>query len=140
MTEPKKRDLVKQAVRVHSVPDGPDWDEAAKMVKLDPKELAAYRRRKEWPKLCREVAQELLDEAVPVAIRRLGDAAKADKSSSGVTAAKAIVDIHRALSSEAAAVDDPEVTGGGIDFAELSEEERDIAVRLFRVRRSGDSR
>jgi len=139
MVEPKKRDLVKQAVRAHALPDGPDWDQAAREVELDPEDLAAYRRRKEWPKLCREVAQELLDEAVPVAIRRLGDAAKADKSSSGVTAAKAIVDIHRALSGEAAAVDDPEATGGGIDFAELSEEERDIAVRLFRVRRSARS-
>ncbi len=138
MAEQTKRDLVKQAVRVHSVPEGPDWDQAAKMVGLDPEELRAYRRTpKNWPKLCREVAQELLDEAVPVAIRRLGEAAKADTSSSGVTAAKAIIDIHRALTGEARGVEDTEAMGDGIDFGELSAEEREIACRLLGVRRQG---
>jgi len=127
---PKQRDLVKEVIRTHASPDVATWDEAAEKTGLDPRRLAWWRRRAEWPELCREVGEEELARALPIAARRLVETARTDKSSSGVTAAKALIDIclDRHTDQDASLVDG---AGEEIDFGALTEKEREIACRLF---------
>ncbi len=127
---PKQRDLVKEVIRAYASPDVATWDEAAARIGLTPKRLAWWQRRTEWPELCREVGEEELARALPVAARRLVETARTDKSSSGVTAAKALLDLclDRHPDQDASPVDG---AGEEIDLDALSEKEREIACRLL---------
>jgi hypothetical protein len=126
----KQRDLLKEVIRTHASTPTATWEEAAQAVGYDPSRLAHWRRRPEWPTLCREVGEEELARALPVAVRRLVETARSDKSSSGVTAAKALIDIclDRGPDQDAVPAD------GAIeefDLGALSPKEREIACRVF---------
>jgi len=127
---PKQRDLVKEVIRAHASPDVATWEAAAQKAGLDPKRLAWWRRRPEWPELCREVGEEELARALPIAARRLVETARTDKSSSGVTAAKVLIDIclDRGPDQDASPTDG---AGEEIDFEAFTGQEREIACRLL---------
>jgi hypothetical protein len=127
---PKQRDLVKEVIREYASPEVATWDEAAAKAGLAPARLACWRRRPEWPELCREVGEEELARALPIAARRLVETARTDKSSSGVTAAKTLIDIclDRGTDQDAPVADG---AGEEIDLGNLTEKEREIACRLF---------
>jgi hypothetical protein len=132
---PKQRDLVKEVIRVYACPEVATWDEAAEKVGLDPKRLAWWRRRSEWPELCREVGEEDLARALPIAARRLIDTARVDKSASGVTAAKALIDLCLDRDTNEGAVTED---GGSEEtqLGDLTQKEREVICRglakLFR--------
>jgi hypothetical protein len=136
---PKQRDLVKQAIRLHAAFEGPTWEETAASVGLTEAGLRRWRRRPEWPKLCREVVDEDLVTALPIAVTRLIDSARSDKTSSGVTAAKTLVDLCREdiddpIDSQPTRAEQPTPegdTGDEINLAALTEKEREIACRIL---------
>ncbi|MBM3475828.1 MAG: hypothetical protein FJX75_21380 [Armatimonadetes bacterium] len=130
MPKLKQRDLVKEAIRTYASPDVATWDEAAAKVGLDGERLAWWQRRPEWVALCREVGEEDLARSLPVAVRRLVDAAHLDKSSSGVTAAKALIDICRdKRTEEVAATEDG--ASEEVDLGHLSSQELALLCRLL---------
>jgi hypothetical protein len=138
----RKRDVIKQAVRLYTRFDGPDWEEAAAQVGLTLADIQRWQRRPEWPEICEEVAAERLTIGLPIAVGRLLDAARADKSSSGVTASRTLIDITRPNPGEPAeGIDEESGVGDEIDFAKLTKEERELACRIFaRLRRRGPDR
>lgn len=136
---PTQRDLVKEVIRRHSAFEGPTWEEAAAEVGLPEERLRSWQRRPEWRKLCRQVVEEDLMVALPIAVTRLIDTAHSDKSSAGVTAAKTLVDLCREdtvdqTEAQPAKADDPageNDASDGIDFETLTKEEREFACRLL---------
>ena len=127
---PKQRDLVKEVIRTYASPEVTTWDEAAEKVGLPPKRLAWWRRRPQWPDLCREVGEEDLARALPIAVRRLVDTAHIDKSSSGVTAAKALIDICLDKHTEEVAVTEDGASEEA-NLGNLSKEDRALLCRVL---------
>ena len=125
----KKRKLVKEALRLHCSFEGPSLEEAATQVGLGGGSLRYFRSGDRWQGLCQEVAEDSLVLALPIAIRRLVDAARLDKSSSGVTAAKTLVDLCRG--EDTTTLEAQDSASDGIDLEELTKEEREIACRLL---------
>jgi hypothetical protein len=133
MPKPKPRDLVKQVVRAYCSLDVQTWDDAAAKVGFDPVKLAWWRRRADWPALCREVAEEEMTVAYAIGACRLVESARLDRSSSGITAAKTLIDLCRGEPGREA-----DGTADVIEFEDLTREEREVICRLFpKVRRSG---
>ncbi len=132
MTAPRKRDLMKRAIRLYSCPDGPSWEEALAQAGVTVAELSYWRRREAWPKLFAEVAEERLLEGLPIAVSRLVEAAKGDRSSSGVSAAKALVDITRPSAARPGeAKDRKENASDAAGLDQLAPEERELLCKLF---------
>jgi len=129
MPKPTPRDLVKQAIRTYASLDGPTWDEAAAQVGLPAEKLRRWQRRADWPGLCREVADEDLAGALPIAVRRLVDTARTDKTSSGITAAKALVDL--CLKDDSNDPNTQDAASEEFDLGKLTEKEREVACRAF---------
>jgi hypothetical protein len=139
MTPPRKRDLVKRAIRLYSCPEGPAWEEALAEVGLAMADLSYWRRRDEWPKLFAEVAEERLLEGLPIGISRLVEAAKGDRSASGVSAARALVDITRPSAAHPGeAKDEKENASDRASLDQLAPEEREALCKLLgRLRLAG---
>lgn len=137
MRRSRKRELIKQAIRLYTAFDGPGWEEALAEVGLTLADLHRWQRRADWPELCAEVAEERLTIGLPIAVGRLLDAAHRDKSSSGVSASKTLIDITRPdRGDEAEESEDESGVGEEIDFEKLTKEERALACRIFaRLRR-----
>jgi hypothetical protein len=133
----RKRDLIKQAIRLYTSFDGPTWPEALAKVGLTPEDLQRWQRRPDWPELCAEIAEERLAIGLPVAVGRLLNAAHRDKSSSGVSASKTLIDIARPSQDDAAEEpEDESDVGDEIDFEKLTKQERALACRIFARLRS----
>jgi hypothetical protein len=129
MTPPRKRDLIKRAIQHYSCPEGPTWEEAAQQAGLTMADIDLWRRRKEWPDLLAEVTQERLLEGLPVAVSRLVHSAKVDKSSAGVTAARALFDAGRPGPEKQP---EGESTGDDtVDIEQLNKDEREMLCRIF---------
>ncbi len=142
MANLRKRDLIKQVIRLYTAFDGPGWEEALAQAGLTLADLQRWQRRADWPELCAEVAEERLTIGLPIAVGRLLDAAHRDKSSSGVSASKTLIDITRpSQGDEAEGLDDEGGVGEEIDFDKLTKEERELACRIFaRLRRRAPDR
>lgn len=133
----RKRDLIKEAIRLYTSFDGPTWPEALAQVGLTPEDLQRWQRRSDWPELCAEVAEERLAIGLPIAVGRLLSAAHRDKSSSGVSASKTLIDIARPSQGDAAEEpEDESGVGDEIDFEKLTKQERELACRIFARLRS----
>ena len=124
----RQRDVVKAAIRAHSSSGTGSWDKAAQQVGLTPEQLSRWQRGSEWAELCREVGEEDLACALPVAVRRLVETARTDKTASGVAAAKTLAGICFGRYANDAAREGAE--SEPIDFGTLTDQEREIACRL----------
>ena len=125
MPKPRTRALVKQAMRLHYSLEGPDWDEAAQKVGLSSTTLRQLQKQDNWRDICREALEEMRSESLLAGLGRLISSALTDKTSSGVSAARALVDMHRDTGL------DPDHLSDGVDFGNFTKEEREFACRLL---------
>ena len=132
MPKERKRDLLKRAIREYAAFEGPSLEQALEHVGLTPADLAYWQRRKEWPELFAEVAEERMLEGLPIAVSRLVAAAKTDKSAAGVSAARAVVDITRPPAAKPEAPPAAETEADVIaNIDQLSKEERELLCKVF---------